>query len=816
MKEKLEAYNPNEIEARWQKKWDEDGIYHSDIDETRRKFYALTMLPYPSGDLHIGHWYAIAPSDARARFKRMNGFNVLFPMGFDAFGLPAENAAIKKNIHPKVWTYANIDRMRKQFKSMGCMFDWRREIVSADEKYYRWTQWFFLQLFKHDLAYRKMSPVDWCPNCNTTLAREQVWGDDRHCERCGTPVIKKDLDQWFFRTTRYADELLHYEGIDWPERVRTLQTNWIGKSEGAMVTFKTEAGDPLVVFTTRPDTLWGVTFMVLAPEHPLVAKLTTAEQRAEVEMYIIDASRQTDIQREATDKDKTGVFTGGYAINPVNGAKIPVWIADYVLMTYGTGAIMAVPAHDERDFEFARKFNLPIKIVIQPQGLDLLSSESMTAAVPASGRMVNSGALTGTPADQSFKKAIEYVTKLGVGKSATNYRLRDWLISRQRYWGSPIPVVYCPTCGTVPVPDEQLPVTLPEDVEWKPTGESPLKLHPTWRFTTCPQCGGKAERETDTMDTFMCSSWYHLRYLSPDYAEGPFDPAEYNYWMPVDIYTGGIEHANMHLIYTRFFHKAMRDIGVTEGNEPMLMLRNQGMVLGEDSEKMSKSRGNVVAPDDLVSSYGADALRAFLMFFARWDMGGPWSSGGIDGVSRWLRRVWTTLLEPIPTGSVSETSVKVLRRKLHQTLKAVTRDFEDLEFNTIISGLMELSNEMARLKGETYSSPAWQECVRIYTQMLAPIAPHIAEEMWARAGQPYSVHTSAWPQVDEAAAAAEEITLVVQVNGKVRDRITVPVDISEEAARTTALESEAVKRTLEGKSPRQVIYVKGRLVNIVI
>ncbi len=816
MNHQTSMYNPGEIEPKWQRKWEEDGLYHSDIDESRPKFYALTMLPYPSGDLHIGHWYAISPSDARARFKRMCGYNVLFPMGFDAFGLPAENAAIRHNIHPRKWTYANINRMREQFRTMGAMFDWRREMISSDEKYYRWTQWFFLQLYKNDLAYRKMSPVDWCPNCNTTLAREQVWGEDRHCERCGTPVIKKDLEQWFFRTTRYADELINYDEIDWPERVRTLQTNWIGRSEGALVTFKTEGGDSLEVFTTRPDTLWGVTFMVLAPEHPLVEKLTTPEQKAKVDLYILDTARQSDIQREAADKEKTGVFTGGYAINPVNGEKIPVWIADYVLLTYGTGAIMAVPAHDQRDFEFARKFNLPVRIVIQPQGIELGQGGDMPAAVPAIGTMVNSGPLSGTPGDVSFKKAIEYVTKLHVGKAATNYRLRDWLISRQRYWGSPIPIIYCKNCGVVPVPEAQLPVTLPDDVEWKPTGESPLKLHPTWRFTTCPKCGGPAERETDTMDTFVCSSWYHLRYLSPDYDKGPFDPKEYDYWMPVDIYTGGIEHANMHLIYTRFFHKALRDMGITEGNEPMMQLRNQGMVLGEDSEKMSKSRGNVVAPDDLVQRYGADATRAYLMFFARWDMGGPWSSGGIDGVMRWLRRVWSIALEPSRQGPATEADIKVLRRKLHQTLRSVTRDFEQFEFNTIISSLMELSNEMMKLKEKVYGHPAWDEAVEIYTQMLAPIAPHISEEIWSLLGKPYSVHTSRWPTVDEKAAAVEEITLVLQVNGKVRDRITVPVDIREEDARVQALANETVQKQLEGREPRKVIYVKGRLVNIVV
>lgn len=816
MARQVPEYIPAEIEPRWQRQWEAAGLYHADIDKKRPKFYALTMLPYPSGDLHIGHWYAISPSDARARYKRMNGFNVMFPMGFDAFGLPAENAAIKHNIHPRKWTYANIQKMREQFRSMGTMIDWRREIVSSDEIFYRWTQWFFIQLVKHNLAYQKLSPVDWCPHCNTTLAREQVWGDDRHCERCGTPVIKKDLKQWFFKTTRYADELVNYDGLDWPERVRTLQTNWIGRSEGALVTFKTEVGDALEVFTTRPDTLWGVTFMVLAPEHPLVEKLTTIEQRAEVEQYVLDASRQSDIQRESTEKEKSGIFTGGYAINPVNGEKIPVWISDYVLMTYGTGAIMAVPAHDERDFDFARKFHLPLRIVIQPPGLPELKSEDVTMPLPAFGTMVNSGELSGTPAEQSFRRAVAYVEKIGAGKAATNYRLRDWLISRQRYWGAPIPVVHCPDCGAVTVPEDQLPVQLPDDVEWKPTGESPLKLHPTWRFTTCPQCGKPAERETDTMDTFVCSSWYHLRYLSPDYDKGPFDPQEYDYWMPVDIYTGGIEHANMHLIYTRFFHKALRDMGLTKGNEPMLQLRNQGMVLGEDSEKMSKSRGNVVSPDDLVHTYGADATRAYLMFFARWDMGGPWSSGGIDGVMRWLRRAWSLVLEPGQTGAVNEESVKTLRRKVHQTLRSVSRDFEQFEFNTIISSLMELSNEMAHLKDSVYGSDAWKEAIEIYLQMMAPVVPHIAEELWQRIHKPYSVHTSRWPSVDEKAAADEEITLVVQLNGKVRDRITVPVDISEEEAKTRALKSDIIQKQMEGKEARQIIYVKGRLINIVV
>ena len=813
----IPMYNPVEFEAKWQSRWDADGLYHSDIDPTRIKYYALTMLPYPSGDLHIGHWYAITPSDARARFKRMQGFNVMFPIGFDAFGLPAENAAIRNNIHPKTWTYANIERMRGQLRSMGAMFDWRRSTVSADPEYYRWTQWFFTQLYKAGLAYRKMSPVDWCPHCNTTLAREQVWGDDRHCERCGTPVIKKNLVQWFLRTTQYADELLNYDGIDWPERVRTLQTNWIGRSEGAAVSFKTEQGDVLEVFTTRPDTLWGVTFMVLAPEHALVKKITTPEQKATVDEYITLTQRQSDIQREAADKEKTGVFTGGYAINPVSGERIPIWIADYVLMTYGTGAIMAVPAHDQRDFEFARKYNLDIRVVVQPDGSDPVDPTTMTTAISASGSMISSGSLTGTDNEHAFEKTVTYVESLGVGHRSVNYRLRDWLISRQRYWGAPIPIVYCPNCGVVPVPDEQLPVLLPDDVEWLPTGESPLKLHPTWRFTTCPKCGGTAERETDTMDTFMCSSWYHLRYLSPWYNDGPFDPNQYNYWMPVDTYTGGIEHANMHLIYTRFFHKALRDLGITKGNEPMLKLRNQGMVLGEDSEKMSKSRGNVISPDDLVGAYGADTVRAYLMFYARWDQGGPWSNGGIDGTSRWMRRIWTMVLEEVEARPADETVIRNMRRKLHQTLRSITKDYEEFEFNTIISSLMELLNEMvkAKLLG-AYGTPAWDEAIEIYLKMLAPVAPHISEELWKQLGKPYSIHTQPWPVVDEAAAAQDEITVPVQVNGKMRDRLIMPADASENEIKAAALASPMVQKYLEGKPPRQVIYVPGRLINIVV
>ncbi|CAG1008455.1 leucyl-tRNA synthetase [Anaerolineales bacterium] len=825
------SYSPKVIEKKWQEKWEVDQLYRSVIDHSKPKFYALTMLPYPSGDLHIGHWYAMTPSDARARFKRMNGYNVLFPMGFDAFGLPAENAAIRDGVHPMKRTFQNIEKMRSQLRSMGAMFDWEREAVSADPAYYKWTEWFFIQLYKNGLAYRKMSPVDWCPHCNTTLAREQVWGDDRHCERCGTPVIKKDLDQWFFKATKYADELLNFDGIDWPQTVKTLQTNWIDRSEGASVVFKTEQGDDVEVFTTRPDTLWGATFMVFSPEHPLVEKITTPENKAAVEEYKIQAARQTDIQRGAVDTEKTGVFTGGYAINPVNNERIPVWIADYVLMSYGTGAIMAVPAHDERDFAFARKYGLKIIPVIQPVvGADghpplQLDGDTMPEAYIGAGVMVNSAQFNGTKVnDQKGRKnpgisaVIDWLEEKGVGKESVNYRYRDWLISRQRYWGAPIPMIYCEEHGWNPIPDDQLPVLLPEDVEWKPTGESPLKLHPTWKHTTCPVCGRPAIRETDTMDTFMCSSWYHLRYLSPKYDKGPFDPAEYDYWMPVDIYTGGIEHATMHLLYTRFFHKALRDAGIVKGDEPMLQLRNQGMVLGEDNEKMSKSRGNVVAPDVLVEKYGADTVRAYLMFFARWEMGAPWDSHGIEGSARWVRRVWTLFTDDFPDrplGSVE--TLKVLRRKVHQTLRKVTHDFENFEFNTIVSSLMELLNEMYKAReAGSVGSDEWKEAQEIYLKIMAPVAPHIAEELWSQLGKPYSIHTQAWPQVDEAAAKEDSIELPVQVNGKVRDRITVPAEATEDEIKSAALASEAVQKFLEGKEPKKVIVAKGRLVSVVV
>ncbi|MBS60213.1 MAG: leucine--tRNA ligase [Anaerolineaceae bacterium] len=814
-------YVPQEIESRWQQRWDEDQLYRALVDHTKEKYYSLTMLPYPSGDLHIGHWYAMTPSDARARYMRMQGYNVMFPIGFDAFGLPAENAAIKRNVHPKEWTYKNIDNMRRQLRTMGAMWDWEREAVSCDPGYYRWSQWFFLQLYKNDMVYRKQSPVDYCPNCNTTLAREQVWGDDRHCERCSTPVIKKDLEQWFFKITDYSEELLDYSLIDWPDRVKLLQTNWIGRSEGAHVEFYTEDSQVIEVFTTRPDTLWGATFMVLAPEHNLVESLTTEEKRSEVEAYVEAAVRKTDVQRESVNRVKTGVFTGGYAINPVNKERIPVWVADYVLITYGTGAIMAVPAHDERDFEFARKYGIEVRPVIHdPKESVPPDGDAMKEPTLTLGNMINSGPLTDTPASESVEKTLDWLESQDIGKRAINYRLHDWLISRQRYWGTPIPMTYCVKCGVQPVDEDQLPVLLPDEIEWRPTGESPLKYHSTWKKTTCRECGGDATRETDTMDTFMCSAWYQYRYLSPEYDSGPWDKKELDYWMPVDTYTGGIEHATMHLIYFRYFTKALRDIGLLEYDEPVMTLRNQGVILGEDSEKMSKSRGNVVAPDELVNKYGADAVRAYLMFFARWDQGAPWSGSGIEGVSRWLQRVWRIVMESHndrEVGTTDQGDVRDLHRKVHQTIKQISHDMEHFQFNTVISALMELTNALNKaVSDKLTNTEVFDHGLETLIKLMAPVTPHISEELWSQLNNSYSVHQQPWPVADDEAILEDEITLIVQVNGKVRERLIVPATIDSESAKAHALSSENVKRYLDGKDVQKVIYVPGRLVNIVV
>jgi leucyl-tRNA synthetase len=826
-------YNPAEIESKWQQVWEEQGLYKTVEDPERPKWYALTMLPYPSGDLHTGHWYAFTPSDTAARFRRMNGYNVFFPIGFDAFGLPAENAAIKHGAHPMKWTLANIERMRSQLRLMGAMWAWDHEAVSCDPEYYKWSQWFFLKFYDAGIAYREYAPVDWCPNCNTTLAREQVWGEDRHCERCGTPVIKKNLEQWKFRITRYADELLEgLETIEWPERVKTMQTNWIGRSVGAQVIFKTETGDPLEIFTTRPDTLWGATFMVLAPEHPLVDKVTSSEFRGAVNAYKAEAARLDEIERGAADKEKTGVFTGGFAINPVNGEAIPIWIADYVMMGYGTGAIMAVPAHDERDFAFARKFGLEIRRVISgPDGATGPLEEAYDSK--SEGVMVNSGPFNGTPVAGAVAKVTAWLEEKGAGKGAVNYRLRDWLISRQRMWGAPIPIVYCQQCGTVPVPYAELPVLLPDDAEFRPTGESPLKYHEGFRYVKCPTCGGDAERETDTLDTFMCSSWYQYAYITPYFKAGeplsaddmPWEKSKGNYWLPVDQYTGGIEHATMHLLYTRFFTKALRDLGVVDFDEPMLRLFNQGMILGPDGEKMSKSRGNVINPDEYVQKYGADTVRGYLMFIGPWDLGGPWDMNAIEGVHRFLHRVWAVVdddpqmanptLDPDVQPDPKE--VRGLDRKLHQTILKVTDDLQNFRFNTAIAALMELNNTLIRVKESAVANtPVWNQAIRSLILMMAPIFPHVSEELWHRQGNTSSVHKQRWPDGDPEIARADEITVVVQINGKVRDKlVVVPGTVAAELERQ-ALELENVRKWLDGKQVQRVIVVPDKLVNVVV
>jgi len=828
-----DTYIPSEIEAKWQRTWADQALYATVEDPTRPKWYALTMLPYPSGDLHAGHWYAMTPSDAAARFRRMNGYNVFFPIGFDAFGLPAENAAIKQGIHPKQWTYANIERMRTQLRQMGAMWAWDREAVTCDPEFYKWTQWFFRKFYDADLAYRDFAPVDWCPSCNTTLAREQVWGEDRHCERCGTPVVRKELNQWKFRITNYADELIDgLDTIDWPERVKIMQTNWIGRSDGAQVTFRTEQDDPLQIFTTRPDTLWGATFMVLAPEHPLVDRITTAEQQDAVAAYKMEAEKLDEIERTAADKEKTGVFTGGYAINPVNDECIPIWIADYVMMGYGTGAIMAVPAHDQRDFEFAQTFGLPIRLVVQPPGEEI-SEDDLTEAWPDEGVMIHSGPINGIPVGkeegQSVHAAIQWLEEHDKGTHAVNYRLRDWLISRQRMWGAPIPIIYCDQCGTVPVPYEDLPVLLPDDAEFKPTGESPLRSHEGFRYVTCPQCGGDAERETDTMDTFMCSSWYQYAYVTPYWKAGepihaddcPWNPEQGKYWLPVDQYTGGIEHATMHLLYTRFFTKALRDLGIVDFDEPMLRLFNQGMILGPDGEKMSKSRGNVINPDDYVSQYGADTVRGYMMFIGPWELGGPWDPSAIEGVHRFLFRVWSVIVDAADPAQIDAApatdEVNDLERKLHQTIIKVTDDMENFRFNTVIAALMEFNNVLTKMKNSSIvGSPAWEESLDTLIQLMAPIFPHISEELWSRREHSESVHVQTWPQGDPDKAREEEITVVVQVNGRVRDKLTVSPGTAQHVLEEQALSCANVQKWINGKSVRKVIVVPDKLVNVVI
>ena len=921
-----ETYQPHAIEVKWQQRWEESQLYRSKVDWSKPKHYALTMLPYPSGDLHIGHWFAMTPSDARARWMRMKGYNVLFPMGFDAFGLPAEQAAISRNIHPWKWTYANIERMREQLRSMGAMFDWEREAISCTPEYYKWSEWFFKKFYENGVAYRGSALVNWSETLQTVLANEQVI--DGKDERTGQPVVHKMMEQWFFRITQYADELLDFEPLDWPESIKIMQTNWIGRSEGARATFHTvEGGHRIEIYTTRPDTLWGATFMVLAPEHDLVAQITTDERRAAVEAYIEQTALETEIERMVEDREKTGVFTGAYAINPVNDERIPIWIADYVMITYGTGAIMAVPAHDQRDFEFARAHDLPVRVVIQPADADEpLDGDTMSDAYDGPGVMVNSDAMDGSEStwakgrkNPAINRVIDWLEETGKGEEAVNYRLRDWLISRQRYWGGPIPMMYDGD-EIIPVPDEDLPVELPEDVDFLPTGRSPLTYHePFFKVDETRR------RETDTLDTFMCSSWYQLRYLSPECDTAPFDAEEAAYWLPVDVYTGGAEHAVMHLLYTRFFTKVLRDIGVfddaaeamrrhgrdPEGifDEPMTVLRNQGQVLGGerqgdfvlcsgtqaggkllaervevadwnqvpagfdgvfgeiahrtenvlhvdmagitqfveaqpdaeiiipdiagennvnqlrhhlDIQRMSKSKGNVVNPDELVEEYGADVVRCYLMFNFDWQKGGPWNESNIKGPQGWLNDVWKIAEAGAPSTPGDAAAERDIERKLHQTIAVINRGLEDFSFNTAIAEQMKFKNALrSALRAGGIGAGMWHSLMNQTIRLLAPFAPHIAEEMWARLGWEYSVHTQPWPEYDAEKAREDMVDLVVMINGKPRETIDVAVDINQERAQELALASGAAQRSLGGKQPRKMIFVPARngsdpMVNIVV
>ncbi|TAL09699.1 MAG: leucine--tRNA ligase [Chloroflexota bacterium] len=838
---RAERYDAGSIEAGWQARWDEMRLYQTDLaDESRPKFYLLTMYDYPSGNLHIGHWYVKTPTDAIARYHRMLGQNVFFPVGFDAFGLPAENAAIKNKVNPRAWTMQNIDIMRRQLRTMGAAFDWEAEVVTCDPSYYRWNQWLFLQFLKAGLAYRATAAVDWCPN-DGTLAREQVEGTDRRCWRCGAKVEKRDLAQWWFRTTNYADELLDFRTIDWPDPIRLMQTNWIGRSEGGEIVFTTApsahhaGGQELRAFTTRPDTLFGATFMVLAPEHPLVATLTAPERRAEVDAYVARARDATEIERLSTDREKTGVAIGAEVINPINDERIPIYIADYVLAGYGTGAIMAVPAHDERDFAFATQFGLPIRRVVAAPGTEHEPLDAAFVSHAADERLVNSGPFTGMTADAGGSAIVAALSERAAGQPAITYRVRDWLISRQRYWGTPIPIIHCDRCGAVPVPEDQLPVLLPDTVDYRGSGENPLAHDEAFLRVTCPNCDGPARRETDTLDTFIDSSWYWYRYLSPGKTDGPLDTSMTDRWTPVDQYTGGAEHAVMHLLYSRFFTKAMRDIGLVHEDEPFKRLFNQGQILGADGERMSKSRGNVQDPDQLVARYGADTVRLFLMFMGPWDQGGPWSESGIGGVHRFLNRVWAIATDPhgsdpgdqdagkLPPGQDEATADAAMRTAAHRTLRDVTADYEGFRFNTMVAKLMELSNVLYRYRGTPAAGgSAWDEAVRMLLLMLAPAAPHITEELWSRrlgaAGITWSsIHTERWPEVDPTAVVEDTREVPVQVNGKVRDKIVVPAGISDAELEGLAVAAPRVVAALGGRTPDRVVVAGGgRLVNLVV
>ncbi|MBI2870202.1 MAG: leucine--tRNA ligase [Candidatus Omnitrophica bacterium] len=822
------AYPFKEIESKWQARWSEMGLFRMDPASPKPKYYCLVMFPYPSAALHVGHGRNYIIGDAVVRYKLMRGFNVLSPMGWDAFGLPAENAAIQRGIHPKTSALNNIQNMKRQLHSWGVGYDWDREVTSCLPDYYKWTQWIFLKLFERGLCYKAKAPVNWCPSCQTSLANEQVV--EGKCERCSTAVTQKELEQWFFRITEYAERLLKdIEKLErWPERVKIMQMNWIGKSAGVRCLFPLEGGgDPIECYTTRVDTIFGATYMVLAPEYPRLGELLkNSPKRADVEQYVEKETNVSRFERTREDLEKTGVFTGRYCLNPMTRGKIPIWVANYVLMEYGTGAVMAVPAHDQRDFEFAKKYKLPIQVVIDRPGSPLNGSQ-MESAYVEDGVMVNSGPYNSQPNRAAMEKMADEMEAKKSGRRAVQFRLRDWLISRQRYWGAPIPVILCPKCGPVPVPEQDLPVLLPENVRFKPTGESPLKDAPDFVKTVCPRCGSQASREIDTMDTFVDSSWYFLRYLSPRDAHQAFSKELVNRWLPVDQYIGGVEHAILHLLYSRFITKVLKDLGHLEFDEPFGTLFTQGMII-KDGAKMSKSKGNVVSPDELIERFGADTVRVYTLFIGPPERDAEWSDQGMQGAWRFLNRLWR-LVTAFTEGSIeliSKEAASLLRQRAHGALRKVTQDMEgDFHFNTAISQIMELVNELYKGTREIEGGgkaaghapdPALKEAVEILVRLLTPFAPHMAEELWSRLGHGEGVHSSGWPKVDERALQVESVTVVVQVNGRVRHRVEVPVEVGEEELKKRVLSEKAIERWIKDQAVKQVIVVPGRLVNIVL
>jgi leucyl-tRNA synthetase len=828
----MNQYHAEQIEQKWQERWEKDHLFAAQADPEREKYYVLEMFPYPSGRIHMGHVRVYTIGDVIARFKRMRGYNVLHPMGWDAFGLPAENAAIKHNTHPAEWTYANIDEMRSQLKRLGYSLDWARELATCDPSYYRWEQLFFLKFWNQGLVYRKKAPVNWCPDCQTVLANEQV--EDGECWRCGSMVEQKELSQWFLRITAYADELLEdlqTLGQGWPERVRAMQENWIGRSVGAEIDFPVSDLDQRIrVFTTRPDTLFGATFMSLAPEHPLVEDLVKDRSQAKEVNDFVHRMQNTDRSlRTAEDMEKEGVFTGAYCLNPVTQESIPIYVANFVLMEYGTGAVMAVPAHDQRDFEFARKYGLKIREVIKPSGQEEQAELEIAYAGP--GSLINSGTFDGLDNETAKDRITEHLAEQGLAQKAVNYRLRDWNISRQRYWGAPIPVVYCDSCGVVPVREEDLPVVLPTSVKTRADGRSPLPETQDFVHTTCPQCGGPGKRETDTMDTFVESSWYFARYTSANLDSAPFDPRELSYWMPVDQYIGGIEHAILHLLYARFFTKALRDMGYLEHSEPFSHLLTQGMVL-KDGAKMSKSKGNIVDPNEMLARFGADTTRLFTLFASPPEKDLDWNDQGVEGAHRFLHRLWRhyqqleSMLTPIgPCARLNSQDLtkaeRDLRRKEHETLLKVSRDLEhEFQFNTCIAAVMELMNALNASQGELSQadkgklvlSSVWSTSLLC----LYPMVPHICEELWAKTGYDRCLAQCSWPDHDPEALHKDELLIVVQVNGKLRGKLSVPSGAGQEEIKALALENEKVHKHIQGKEVKKVIVVPEKLVNIVV